>query len=121
MWVMQFQLLRGFASLSVLTEVGHYGILIKNFSKVGQYDHAVKLLDKLTEKEIICNNGQTVKAKILLKQLMKMGIEDPVALNNLICGHVKEGNTDLAFEILNIMIKRNVLSNKSAYESLMES
>lgn len=52
---------------------------------------------------------------------MKMGIEDPVALNNLICGHVKEGNTDLAFEILNIMIKRNVLSNKSAYESLMES
>ncbi|XP_022881073.1 pentatricopeptide repeat-containing protein At2g37230-like [Olea europaea var. sylvestris] len=126
--------LKAMIRLSVPTEAGHYGILIENFCKAGQYDHAVKLLDKLIEKEIIlrpqstlhmepsaynpiieylCNNGQTEKAEILLRQLMKMGVQDPVALNNLLCGHAKEGNPEPAFEILNIMIRRNVLSEWS--------
>ncbi|CAI9783180.1 unnamed protein product [Fraxinus pennsylvanica] len=95
--------LKAIIRLSVLAEMGHYSILIENFCKASQYNNVVKLLDKLTEKEIIlrpqstlhmeasaynpiieylCNNGQTAKAEILLWQLMKMGVQDPVAVNN---------------------------------------
>ncbi|KAA8518744.1 hypothetical protein F0562_016482 [Nyssa sinensis] len=134
--------LKAMIRLSVPTEAGHYGILIENFCKAGMYDRAVKLLDKLIEKEIIlrpqntlemepsaynpmimylCNNGQTEKAETLFRQLMKKGVQDPIAFNNLICGHSKEGTPDSAFEILKIMVRRQVPSEESAYKLLIES
>ncbi|KAM3373769.1 pentatricopeptide repeat-containing protein [Capsicum galapagoense] len=128
--------------LCVPTEAGHYGVLIESFCKAGKYDRAVKFLDKLIEKEIIlrpqsslsmepsayilitdylCNNGQTGKAETLFRQLMKIGVQDPVVFNNIVCGHSKEGVPDSAFELLKIMGRRKVLSDGIAHKSLVES
>lgn len=134
--------LKAMIRLSIPTEAGHYGILIENFCKAGAYDRAVKLLDKLVEKEIIlrpqstleigpdaynpmieylCNSGQTEKAEILFRQLLKKGIQDPVAFNNLICGHSSEGKPELGFEILKIMNRRGVSSEENSYRLLVDS
>ncbi|KAG6427425.1 hypothetical protein SASPL_111670 [Salvia splendens] len=134
--------LKAMIKLSIPTEAGHYGVLIENCCKAGQYDRGVKLLDKLIEKDIIlrpqstlhmepsaynpmveylCSNGQTAKAEALVRQLMKLGVQDPVALNALICGHSKEGTPDSAFELLKIMLRQKVASEKSAFDSLVES
>nr|GLL41060.1 pentatricopeptide repeat-containing protein At2g37230 [Ipomoea trifida] len=127
--------------LSIPTEAGHYGVLIENFCKAGSYERAIQLLDKLVEKGIIlrpentfhmessaynviieylCNNGLTGKAEALMRQLMKTGVQDPVALNNLIRGHASEGAPESASELLKIMIRRKVLTEDSAYKSLVD-
>lgn len=134
--------LKAMIRLSIPTEPGHYGILIENFCKAGVYDRAIKLLDKLIEKEIIlkpqssigleasaynpmiehlCNHGQTEKAEVFFRQLMKKGVQDSVAFNNLMCGHAKEGNSDSAFEILRIMGRRGVLGEADSHRLLINS
>lgn len=136
------EVLKAMIRLSIPTEAGHYGILIENFCKAGLHDRAIKLLDKLIEKEIIlrpqsslhmepsaynpiiehlCSSGETGKAEILLRQLMKMGVQDPVAFNNVTRGHAKEGAPGLAYEFLKIMVRRKVPSEESAYRSLVDS
>ncbi|KAK4276185.1 hypothetical protein QN277_019160 [Acacia crassicarpa] len=134
--------LKAMIRLSIPTEAGHYGILIENFCKANAYDRAVKLLDKLVEKDIIlrpqsslemepgaynlmieylCNNGQTLKAETFFRQLMKKGVQDSVAFNSLICGHSKEGNPESAFEIIKIMDRRGVPREADSYRMLIES
>ncbi|KAJ4844001.1 hypothetical protein Tsubulata_021549 [Turnera subulata] len=134
--------LKAMIRLSIPTEAGHYGVLMENFCKAEKYDQAVKLLDKLLEKDIIlrpqstldmepdaynlmihylCNHGQTAKAEAFFRQLMKKGIQDPEAFNNLIRGHAKEGSPDSAFEMLKIMSRREVPRDADAYKLLIES
>ncbi|OMO88493.1 hypothetical protein CCACVL1_08359 [Corchorus capsularis] len=134
--------LRGMMRLSIPTEAGHYGVLIENFCKANEFDQAIKLLDKLVEKEIVlrpqssvdmeasaynpiieylCHHGQTGKAEVFFRQLMKQGVLDPIAFNNLIRGHAKEGNPALAFEILQIMGRRGLPKDADAYKLLIES
>ena len=134
--------LKAMIRLSIPTEAGHYGILIENCCKAGVYDRAVKLLDKLVEKEIIlkpqstlemeasaynpiiqylCDHGQTGKAETFFRQLLKKGIQDEVAFNNLIRGHSKEGNPELAFEILKIMGRKSVSRDAESYKLLIKS
>ncbi|XVF29754.1 hypothetical protein REPUB_Repub15cG0149400 [Reevesia pubescens] len=134
--------LKAMMRLSIPTEAGHYGVLIENFCKANEFDRAIKLLDKLVEKEIVlrlensldmeasaynpmiqylCHHGQTGKAEVLFRQLMKKGVLDPTAFNNLIRGHAKEGNPGLAFEILKIMGRRGVPKAADAYQLLIES
>ncbi|GFZ11396.1 tetratricopeptide repeat (TPR)-like superfamily protein [Actinidia rufa] len=102
----------------------------------------INLLDKLIEKDIIlrpqntlemepsaynpmitylCSNGQTGKAEFFFRQLMKRGVQDSIAFNNIICGHSTEGTPDSAFEILKIMIRRKVPAEGCAYKLLIES
>ncbi|GAA0138632.1 hypothetical protein LIER_00339 [Lithospermum erythrorhizon] len=132
--------LKAMVRLSIPTEAGHYGVLIENFCKAGLYDQAVNLLDKLIEKEIVlrpqdsfkmeptaynaiidylCNNGQAEKAETLMRQLLKIGIQDSVAFNNLIAGHAKEGAPDSAYELLKIMVRRKIPTEAHAYKSLI--
>ncbi|OVA18055.1 Pentatricopeptide repeat [Macleaya cordata] len=134
--------LKGMIRLSIPTEAAHYGVLIENFCKVGVYDRAIKLLDKVIEKEILlnprsssemepsaynpmieylCNHGQTEKAEAFFRQLMKTGVQDPAAFNNLLRGHSKEGTPESALEILKIMGRRGVPSEADAYKFLVES
>ncbi|XP_041023896.1 pentatricopeptide repeat-containing protein At2g37230 [Juglans microcarpa x Juglans regia] len=134
--------LKSMIRLSIPTEAGHYGVLIENFCKAGVYDRAIKLLDKLIEKEIIlrpqtsfemestaynpmiqylCEHGQTGKAEIFFRQLMKKGVLDSFAFNNLICGHSREGNPDSAFEILRIMGRRGVSRDADSFKLLIKS
>lgn len=134
--------LKAMIRLSIPTEAGHYGILIEHFCKAGVYDKAENLVDKLIEKEIVlgqqsvsdmeptaynpmieylCNNEKTNKAETLFRQLMKVGVQDPIAFNNLIRGHSKEGNPDSAFELTKIMVRRQIPSEASAYKLLTES
>ncbi|KAJ6980695.1 hypothetical protein NC653_024138 [Populus alba x Populus x berolinensis] len=117
-------------------------LLNKNFCKAEEYDQAVKFVDKLIENDIIlrpqstlemesgaynpviqylCSHGQTGKAEILFRQLLKKGVEDPLAFNNLICGHAKEGTPDSAFEILKIMGRKGIPRDADAYRLLIES
>ncbi|CAA0813207.1 Pentatricopeptide repeat-containing protein [Striga hermonthica] len=128
--------------LSVPTQAGHYGVLIENFCKAGEYDRAVKLLDKLIEKDIIlrpqstlrlepsaynplidylCKNGQASKAETLMRQLMKLGVQDSAAMNTLVIGHSHEGSPESAFEFLKIMLRRNISIEKTTYDSLVHS
>ncbi|CAI9783181.1 unnamed protein product [Fraxinus pennsylvanica] len=128
--------LKAMIRLSIPAEAGHYGILIENFCKASQYNNAVKLLDKLTEKEIIlrpqstlhmepsaynpiieylCNNGQTAKAEILLRQLMKMGVQEPIA------SYLKKNESADAKTTLDSMIENGHLLDSSLYRSVMES
>ncbi|GAU37748.1 hypothetical protein TSUD_102640 [Trifolium subterraneum] len=134
--------LKAMIRLSIPTEAGHYGVLIENFCKANVYDRAEKLLDKLVEKDIIlrpensfemgpsaynpmieylCDNGRTVKAETFFRQLMKKGVLDSVAFNNLIRGHLKEGNPESALEIATIMSRRGVSSDSDSYRLLTES
>lgn len=134
--------LKAMIRLSIPTEAGHYSVLIDNFCKAKAYDRAVNLLDKLIEKEIIlrpqstldmesdaynaiieylCNHCQTEKAETLFRQLMKKGVQNPIAFNNLIRGHSKEHNPEAAFEMLKIMIRRGVPSEADAYKLLINS
>ncbi|KAJ4957862.1 hypothetical protein NE237_024973 [Protea cynaroides] len=134
--------LKGMIQLNIPVEAAHYGVLIENFCKAGAYQRAIKLLDKVIEKEIIlnssslsemepnaynpiieylCNNGRTVKAEVFLRHLMKKGVQDRVAFNNLIRGHSKDGTPDTALEILKIMSRRGVPSDADAYKLLVES
>ncbi|WJX27998.1 hypothetical protein P8452_16766 [Trifolium repens] len=134
--------LKAMIRLSIPTEAGHYGVLIENFCKANVYDKAEKLLDKLVEKDIIlrpensfemgpsaynpmieylCDNGRTVKAETFFRQLMKKGVLDSVAFNNLIRGHSKEGNPESALEIATIMSRRGVPSDADSYRLLIES
>ncbi|KAL4272936.1 hypothetical protein GQ457_13G027210 [Hibiscus cannabinus] len=134
--------LKAMIRLSIPTEAGHYGVLIENFCKANEFDRAIKLLDKLVEKEIVlrpensleieanaynpmiqylCHHGQTGRAEVFFRQLMKKGVLDPSAFNNLIRGHAKEGNPGLAFEILKIMGRRGVPKDADAYKLLIES
>lgn len=134
--------LDGMIKLSIPSEAGHYGVLIENFCKAEEYDQAVKFVDKLIENDIIlrpqstlemesgaynpviqylCSHGQTGKAEILFRQLLKKGVEDPLAFNNLICGHAKEGTPDSAFEILKIMGRKGIPRDADAYRLLIES
>lgn len=128
--------------LNVTPEAGHYGVLIGNLCKNGVYDEAVKLLDQLIEKEAVlnskdkleleattynpmieylCNNGMTNKAETLFRQLMKLGVLDPVGFNSLVQGHAKEGSPNSGFEILKIMMRKNVPCEETSYKSLIES
>ncbi|GAV88336.1 PPR domain-containing protein/PPR_1 domain-containing protein/PPR_2 domain-containing protein/PPR_3 domain-containing protein [Cephalotus follicularis] len=134
--------LKAMIRLSIPTEAGHYGVLIENFCKANAFDRAIKLLDKLIEKEIVlrpqsdlemeasaynpiiqylCHHGQTAKAENFFRQLMKRGVQDSSAFNNLICGHSKEGNPDSAFQMLKIMGRRGVPRDADAYRLLIES
>lgn len=134
--------LKAMIRLSIPTEAGHYGVLIENFCKANVYDRAEKLLDKLIEKDIVlrpensyemeasaynrmieylCDNGKTAKAETFFRQLMKKGVLDPVAFNNLMCGHSKEGNPESALEIATIMSRRKVHSDEYSYRLLIES
>ncbi|GMY06580.1 pentatricopeptide repeat-containing protein At2g37230-like [Fagus crenata] len=134
--------LKAMIRLSIPTEAGHYGVLIENFCKAEVYDRAIHLLDKLMEKEIIlrpqgsleiepnaynpmiqylCNHGLTGKAETFFRQLMKKGVLDSVAFNNLLCGHSREGNPESAFEILKIMGRRGVSRDAESYKLLIKS
>ncbi|KAJ1430615.1 Tetratricopeptide-like helical domain superfamily [Sesbania bispinosa] len=134
--------LKAMIRLSIPTEAGHYGVLIENYCKANVYDKAEKLLDKLIEKEIIlrpqstyemeptaynpmiqylCDHGKSVKAETFFRQLMKKGVQDSVAFNNLIRGHSKEGNPDSALEIAKIMGRRGVPRDANSYRLLIES
>lgn len=137
-----YGVLKAMIRLRIPTEAGHYGVLIEHFCKANVYDKAVKLLDKLVEKEIIlrpqstlemessaynsiieylCSHGRTGKAEVFFRQLMKKGIQDEAAFNNLIRGHSKEGNPDSAHEILKIMTRRGVPRDADAYKLLIKS
>lgn len=134
--------LKSMIRLNITPEAQHYGVLIVNLLNSGVYDEAVKLLDQLIEQEIVlntkgtlelesnlfnpmidylCNNNMTSKAETLFRQLMKMGVLDSVSFNSLIQGHSKEGTPDSAFELLKIMMRRNVSSDKTSYKMLIES
>ncbi|KAF9597501.1 hypothetical protein IFM89_019028 [Coptis chinensis] len=132
--------LKGMIRLSIPTEAAHYGVLIESFCKSRVYDKAINLLDKVIEKEILlstrsssemepsafnpmieylCNNGQTEKAETFFRQLMKTGVQDPVAFNNLLRGHSEEGTPESAVEILKIMTRRKVPIEADAYRSII--
>nr|GEW48824.1 pentatricopeptide repeat-containing protein At2g37230 [Tanacetum cinerariifolium] len=134
--------LKSMMRLDVTAEAGHYGVLIENLCKSNVYEEAVKLVDQLIENEIVlntkntldlestaynpiigylCENCMTTKAETLFRQLMKLGVLDPVGFNAIICGHAKEGNPESGFELLKIMLRRNVASEESAYKLLVES
>ncbi|XP_057417245.1 pentatricopeptide repeat-containing protein At2g37230 [Lotus japonicus] len=134
--------LKGMIRLSIPTEAGHYGVLIENFCKASVYDRAEKLLDKLIEKDIIsrpqstyemeasaynlmikylCDHGKTGKAETFFRQLLKKGVQDSDAFNNLLRGHSKEGNPDSALEIAKIMSRRGVPRDAESYRLLIES
>ncbi|KAJ3683897.1 hypothetical protein LUZ60_014124 [Juncus effusus] len=119
-----------------------YGVLIENLCKGDKYDNAVKLLDEMLDHNILlnyypnssieakpyeqiieylCNNGNTNKAELFFRQLMKHGSDDQISFNNLIKGHAKEGSTESASEILNIMTRRGVITNPDSHSLLVES
>ncbi|KAF6162733.1 hypothetical protein GIB67_029002 [Kingdonia uniflora] len=133
--------LNGMIRLNVPTEAAHYSILIESFCNGGAYDKAVKLLDSVIEKEILlnpqstsemepsaynqiighlCTNGETKKAETFFRQLMKKGVQDPVAFNNLLRGHSEEGTLDSAIEIVKIMGRRGVAVDADVYKLLVE-
>ncbi|XXG40290.1 hypothetical protein AAC387_Pa01g1049 [Persea americana] len=95
------EVLNGIIRLSVPTRPSHYGILIENFRKKGI--------------------GQTKNAEVFLRQLMKKGVQDPVAFNNLIRGYSKEVIPESAMELLQIMKRRGIALDADAYASLIKS
>ncbi|XP_020599465.1 pentatricopeptide repeat-containing protein At2g37230, partial [Phalaenopsis equestris] len=125
----------------VLLDSRHYSILIESLCNDAKFDQAIEMLDELLEKGILLGlqslpieasaynpiidylscHGHTLKADTFFRQLMKRGVDDKIAFNHLIRGHAKEGNPELAFEVLKIMNRRGVESDADAYELLIYS
>ncbi|EHA8592183.1 putative Pentatricopeptide repeat-containing protein [Cocos nucifera] len=125
----------------VVRDPVQYGVLLESLCKGGKHEDAIATLDELLEKgtlldprtpaledsaynpmiEYLCGHGQTKKAEDLFRQLMKKGIDDRMAFNNLFRGHAKEGVPDSAFEMLNIMTRRGVATDADCYALLVES
>ncbi|KAJ3698178.1 hypothetical protein LUZ61_001883 [Rhynchospora tenuis] len=117
-----------------------YSTLIENLCKGEKYSDAVKLLNEMLKKgtladpenpcleataynpliEYLCNNGQTKKAETFFRQLMKQGVDDTVAFNNLIKGYAKENSPELASDILNIMARREVTTEPDSHSLLVQ-
>ncbi|MQL99769.1 hypothetical protein Taro_032497 [Colocasia esculenta] len=128
--------------LKVRVDLSHYSVLIENLCKGSELDKAVEMLDAVIERgvllhprstsdmppsaynpviEYMCSNGYTKKAETFFRQLMKKGVTDSVAFNNLIRGHSKEDTPESAVELLAIMNRREVATEGDAYTSLAES
>nr|XP_010906524.2 pentatricopeptide repeat-containing protein At2g37230 [Elaeis guineensis] len=125
----------------VVKDPAQYGVLLESLCKGGKHEDAIATLDELLEKgtlldprtpaledsaydpmiEYLCGHGQTQKAEDLFRQLMKKGIDDKMAFNNLIRGHAKEGVPESALEMLNIMTRRGVATDADSYALLVES
>nr|CAD1820863.1 unnamed protein product [Ananas comosus var. bracteatus] len=125
----------------VVVDPMQYSVLIESLCKGGNYSSAVQTLDELLEKgtlsdpqtpalgasaynpmiEHLCGNGETKKAETFFRQLMKKGVDDTVAFNNLIRGHAKEGVPESAMEILSIMTRRGVATEAESYALLVDS
>ncbi|KAJ8647983.1 hypothetical protein MRB53_001006 [Persea americana] len=71
--------------------------------------------------EYLCNSGQTKNAEVFLRQLMKKGVQDPVAFNDLIRRYSKEVIPESAMELLQIMKRRGIALDADAYASLIKS
>lgn len=119
----------------------YYGLIIEGLCRGDRYSVAVEIVDEFLERKVLapfdsaplepsaynpmigylCDSGLTSKAETLFRQLMKRGVDDKTAFNNLIRGHAKEGNPESAFEILSIMTRRGVESDADAYVLLVES
>ncbi|KAJ6793069.1 pentatricopeptide repeat-containing protein [Iris pallida] len=132
---------RAMDKFSVPVGSAHYGVLMEGLCKAGKFDAAVEILDEFLEKgvlsgidvppleasaynpmiEYLCGNGIATKAETLFRQLMRRGVDDKVAFNNLIRGHAREGRPESAFEMLTIMTRRGVVSDADAYVLLVES
>ncbi|KAK1266625.1 Pentatricopeptide repeat-containing protein [Acorus gramineus] len=127
-------------AFDVRPSASDYGALIEGFIKGGSFDRAAELLDEMLENgtlsssdsemgssayvpliEHLCNNGQTKKAEIFFRQLMKRGVDDPTAFNHLIRGHAKEGSPESMVELLTIMGRRGVATEADVHASIVES
>ncbi|KAG6498413.1 pentatricopeptide repeat-containing protein At2g37230-like [Zingiber officinale] len=118
-----------------------YSVLIESLCKGEKYESAIALLDELLQNgallnpqdpalepptynpmiEYLCDHGQTKKAEAFFRQLMKKGVDDKVAFNNLIRGHAKEAMLESASDILTIMTRRGVPTDADSYVLLVES
>ncbi|XP_011624278.1 pentatricopeptide repeat-containing protein At2g37230 isoform X3 [Amborella trichopoda] len=134
-------ILKGMKNLRISPESAHYGVLIEGHCNKGLHDKAGKLLDEVMEDGILlnpggsplepsvynpiirylCEIGHTQKAELFFRQLMKLGVQDPLSFNNLIAGHSRERMPEHGFELLKIMARRGIPSDSNAYSSLVES
>ncbi|CAA6666440.1 unnamed protein product [Spirodela intermedia] len=137
------QVLPMMEGLKARADLSHYNFLLENLCRESRYDRAVEMVDEVVEKgvlldprssssemspgaynpviEYMCRNGLTKKAEALFRQLMKKGADDPVAFDNLIRGHAREGTPESAADILAIVNRRGVTTESDAYAMLVES
>ncbi|KAL8539465.1 hypothetical protein ACS0TY_001179 [Phlomoides rotata] len=126
--------------LKVERDSATYSILIHSLCNQGNFGKAEGLLDEVFEKEILlrdddctplaasynpifkhlCANGKTKKAERLLRQLMRLGKQDPLAFETLILGHCEEGTFGNGYKLLILMLRRNFVPNIKIYDSLIE-
>ncbi|KAG8381018.1 hypothetical protein BUALT_Bualt06G0077100 [Buddleja alternifolia] len=126
--------------LNVERDSATYSVLIRSLCQKENFDKAEELLDELFEREILlrdnnctplvaaynpifehlCTDGKTKKAERVFRQLMKRGVQDPLAYETLILGHCKEGAFQDGHKLLILMLRRDFLPNVNIYESLIE-
>ncbi|PIN26918.1 hypothetical protein CDL12_00321 [Handroanthus impetiginosus] len=126
--------------LNVLRDSATYSVLIRTLCQKGNFYKAEELLDELFDQEILlhddsctplaaaynpifehlCTNGKTKKAERVFRQLMKRGIQDPLAYETLIFGHCKEGTFKDGYKLLVLMLRRDLVPNVEIYESLID-
>lgn len=126
--------------LNVQKDSATYSVLIRALCQKGNFDKAEELLDDLFEQEILlrennctplaaaynpifkylCTNGKTKKANRIFRQLMKRGVQDPLAFETLILGQCNEGNFEDGHKLLVLMLRRDFMPNLKIYESLID-
>ncbi|KAK6135576.1 hypothetical protein DH2020_030684 [Rehmannia glutinosa] len=126
--------------MNVKQDSATYSVLIRALCQKGNFERAVELLDELYEKEILlcddnctplaasynpvfkylCTNGKTKKAERVFRQLMKRGVQDPLAFETLIFGNCEEGTFEDGHKLLVLMLRRDFMPNVKIYESLIE-
>ncbi|KMZ65236.1 putative Pentatricopeptide repeat-containing protein [Zostera marina] len=126
----------------VEVDCSHYNVLLETFSKTDNLNKAVNLIDEMLKRGTLsssdnisvisssaynpiiahmCRKGETKKAEIFFRQLMKKGIDDSVAFNNLVRGHSSEGFPEPAVDIIAIMNRRGIPTDSDSYVMLVES
>lgn len=130
------------AKLEISADITTYNTLIVGLFYRGEFDKSIEIFDELLQKGVLpdpgsndsttfdtyypmlkylCEQGQTQKAEELFRKLLKKGAQDASVFNTIIIGHCKEGTPEAGFELLNIMLRKNLSLDSETYNVLIES
>lgn len=129
------------AKLEISADLTTYNTLIVGLFYRGKFHKSIELFDELLQKGVLpdpgsndstfdtyypmlkylCEQGQTQKAEELFRKLLKKGALDASVFNTIIIGHCKERKPEAGFELLNIMLRKNLSLDSETYNVLIES
>ncbi|KAH7692651.1 TPR-like protein [Dioscorea alata] len=131
----------GMLQLKVKPDSASYTTLMRSLCQIGEFSRAEELFDEIMDKEVLlkkgtcvplmaaynpifeylCKNGKAEKAGIVFRQLLeRRATVDITAFKTLILGHCKEDEFRKGYELVIVMVRRDLVPDVEVYEVLIE-